>query len=165
MLKSQRIRVFIFSILLAGAGISLQAQQRYSMTTQEAMDYALKHVVELKNLKIDREIQDAKNREITGQALPQINGSVTTSRFFEIPVTLLPDFVTPQVYGVLEKEGVQNGTGNPVVSPNEPDSIFSRTIWCALAGIGWLLLSTTIVSTRRICWIAGKVNCFKICRP
>ena len=32
MLNSQRIRVFMFSILLAGAGISLQAQQRYSMT-------------------------------------------------------------------------------------------------------------------------------------
>ncbi len=39
MLNSQRIRVFMFSILLAGSGISLQAQQRYSMTTTEAMDY------------------------------------------------------------------------------------------------------------------------------
>jgi outer membrane protein TolC len=122
----------MFSILLAGSGISLQAQQRYSMTTQEAMDFALKHVAELKNLKIDREIQDAKNREITGQALPQINGSVTTSRFFEIPVTLLPDFVTPQVYGVLEKEGVQNGSGSPVVSPNEPAQVFP-----AKFGVPW----------------------------
>ncbi len=89
-------------------------------------------MAELKNLKIDREIQDAKNREITGQALPQINGSVTTSRFFEIPVTLLPDFVTPQVYGVLEKEGVQNGSGNPVVSPNDPAQVFP-----AKFGVPW----------------------------
>ena len=132
MLNSQRITVFMFSILLAGSGISLQAQQRYSMTTTEAMDFALKHVAELKNLKIDREIQDAKNREITGQALPQINGSVTTSRFFEIPVTLLPDFVTPQVYGVLEKEGVQNGSGNPVVPPNDPAQVFP-----AKFGVPW----------------------------
>ena len=116
MLNSQRIRVFMFSILLAGAGISLQAQQRYSMTATEAMDYALKHVTELKNLKIDREIQDAQNREITGQALPQVTGTVSTQHFFTIPVTLLPDFISPAVYGVLEKEGVQNGSGNPVVT-------------------------------------------------
>jgi outer membrane protein len=97
MLKNHPIRGFLLSIFLAGSVLTLQAQQRYSMSAAEAQDYALKHVAELKNLKIDREMQDAKNREITGQALPQLNGNVTTSRFFEIPVTLLPDFVTPQV--------------------------------------------------------------------
>ena len=132
MLKNHPIRGFLFSILLAGSVLTLQAQQRYSMSAAEAQDYALKHVAELKNLKIDREIQDSKNREITGQALPQINGNVTTSRFFEIPVTLLPDFVTPQVYGVLEKEGVQNGSGNPVVSPNDPAQVFP-----AKFGVPW----------------------------
>jgi len=64
--------------------------------------------------------------------LPQINGNVTTSRFFEIPVTLIPDFVTPQVYGVLEKEGVQNGTGSPVVRPNEQGQVFP-----AQFGVPW----------------------------
>jgi outer membrane protein len=140
MLNSQRIRFFMLSILLIGAGISLQAQQKYSMTTKEAMDFALKHVIELKNLKIDRQIQDAQNREITGQALPQLAGTVTTQRFFEIPVTLLPDFISPAVYGVLEKEGVQNGSGNPVVSPNEPTQFFPTQFgvpWQASAGFSF----------------------------
>jgi outer membrane protein len=140
MLNSQRIRVFMFSILLAGAGISLQAQQRYSMTAAEATDYALKHVTELKNLKIDRQIQDAQNREITGQAMPQLTGTISTQHFFTIPVTLLPDFISPAVYGVLEKEGVQDGNGNPVQQPNEPTQFFPAQFgvpWQASAGFSF----------------------------
>ena len=130
--KRQRTRALLLSVLLAVTGISLQAQQSYSMTAAQAMDFALKHVNDLKNLRIDREIQDAKNREITGQALPQITGNVSTQRFFSIPVSLLPDFISPQVYGVLEKEGVQDGNGNPVMRPNEPTQFFP-----AQFGVPW----------------------------
>ena len=132
MLNSQSIRVLLYSILFMAIWPALLAQQRYAMSATEAKDFALKHVIELKNLKIDREIQDSKNKEITGQALPQINGSVLTQRFFEIPVTKIPDFVTPQVYGILEREGVQNGSGNPVVKPNEQAQLFP-----AQFGVPW----------------------------
>jgi outer membrane protein TolC len=130
----------LFSLVLAGAGLSLKAQQRYSMTVAEAREYALKHVTELKNLKIDRQIQDAQNREITGQALPQLTGTISSQHFFTIPVTLLPDFISPAVYGVLEKEGVQNGSGNPVVKPNEPTQFFPAQFgvpWQASAGFSF----------------------------
>jgi outer membrane protein TolC len=127
-------------LLASGWGMVAQGQQTYRMSAQEAKEYALQHVYEIKNLKIDRQIQDAKNREITGQALPQVNGTISAQHFFNIPVTLLPDFVTPQVYGVLEKEGVQDGTGSPIVKPNEPPQFFPAQFgvpWQASAGFSF----------------------------
>ena len=140
MLKSYRLRIFLLPALLAGFGMSIQAQQHYYMTATQATDYALNHVTDLKNLKIDRKIQDAQNREITGQAMPQVTGTVSTQHFFTIPVTLLPDFVSPSVYGVLEKEGVQNGSGNPITKPNEPTQFFPAQFgvpWQASAGFAF----------------------------
>jgi len=140
MLKSYRLRIFLLPALLAGFGMSIQAQQHYYMTATQATDYALNHVTDLKNLKIDRKIQDAQNREITGQAMPQVTGTVSSQHFFTIPVTLLPDFVSPSVYGVLEKEGVQNGSGNPITKPNEPTQFFPAQFgvpWQASAGFAF----------------------------
>jgi outer membrane protein TolC len=123
-------------MLILSAG-TLRAQQTYHMSAEEAKNYALQHVTEIRNLKIDRQIQEAKNREITGQAMPQITGTISAQHFFNIPVTLLPDFVTPQVYGVLEEEGVKDGNGNPIQKPGGPPQFFPAQFgvpWQASAG-------------------------------
>lgn len=135
----KKMQVLLF-LLAPGWGMVAQGQQTYRMSAQEAKEYALQHVIDIKNLKIDRQIQDAKNREITGQALPQVNGTVSVQHYFNIPVTLLPDFVTPQVYDVLEKEGVQDGSGSPIVKPNEPPQFFPAQFgvpWQASAGFAF----------------------------
>ena len=116
-------RAWILLFLLTSLGGSLAAQQNYQtyrLSAEEAKNFALQHVIDIKNLKIDRDIQEAKNREITGQAMPQLNGTLSLQRFFVIPTQLLPDFVTPAVYGVLESEGVQDGNGNPIMKPGGP---------------------------------------------
>lgn len=126
--------LLVMLMLLAGR---VQAQQTFRMSAEEAKNYALQHVTEIRNLKIDRQIQEAQNREITGQALPQINGTISSQYFFSIPVTLLPDFVTPQVYGVLEAEGVKDGSGNPIQKPGGPPEFFPARFgvsWQASAG-------------------------------
>jgi len=105
----------IFVLLLLT--LHLNAQQKYAFTVHEAVDFAIKNVTEIRNLKIDRQLQVAKNNEIKGQAMPQVNGTISMQHYFTIPVTALPDFVTPSVYNVLEKEGVQNGSGLPIVPP------------------------------------------------
>lgn len=92
--------------------------KKYKITALEAVDVAFKNVVELKNVKLDSILQWEKNREITGSALPTINGSISTQKFFAIPVTVLPDFLSPAVYGVLSQEGVRNGTGIPITMPS-----------------------------------------------
>lgn len=90
----------------------------YKISANEAVDIAFKNVVELKNVKLDSVLQWEKNREITGAALPTINGSISAQHFFNIPVTVLPDFLSPAVYGVLTQEGVRNGSGTPITMPN-----------------------------------------------
>lgn len=113
------------SVLLLFLGFSdpLNAQKKYAFTAIEAVEHAVKNVTEVKNLKIDRAIQIAKNKEIRGQALPQLSGSVSAQYFFDIPVTLLPDFISPAVYGVLNKEGVKNGSGGTIQLPTGPPAL------------------------------------------
>ena len=129
---------FILSGLLMLQTSQLSAQQKYKLSAQEAVDLALKNVTELKNLQIDRELQIAKNREYIGQAFPQIAGTVSSQHFFSIPVTLLPDFISPSVYQVLVDNGVKNGAGSPISKPNNPPQFFPAQFgvpWQSSAGI------------------------------
>jgi len=127
----------IFSLILLASG-TVQSQQRYRLTVNQAADLALKNVTEIKNLQIDRELQLAKNKEYVGQTMPQINGSIQTQHFFNIPVTLLPDFVSPSVYQVLTDNGVRNGAGSPISKPTTPTRYFPAQFgvpWQSSAGI------------------------------
>lgn len=116
------------------------AQKKYAFNAREAVDFAIRNVTEIKNLKIDRRLQEAKNNEIKGQAMPQVNGSIGVQHFFSIPVTLLPDFVTPSVYNVLVDEGVKDGNGNPIKAPTGPPQFFPARFgvpWQASAGFSF----------------------------
>ncbi|QGW29437.1 TolC family protein [Phnomibacter ginsenosidimutans] len=105
---------------LALTSLSVFAQQQpaaptvHRISAAEATTLALKQRAEIKNAQIDILNQDAYNKEITGAALPQIKGTAGITRNFRIPITVLPDFISPSVYGVLEKEDVRDGQGNPV---------------------------------------------------
>jgi outer membrane protein len=138
MLKSKKMKVFGFIVILLLTNINLWAQKKYEMTAAQAVDFALKNVTDIKNLVIDRQIQDAKNKEITGQALPQVSASVSLSHYFSIPVTLLPDFISPAVYDVLIDQGVKDGNGVPIVKPTNDAQFFPARFgvpWQATAGI------------------------------
>ena len=118
-MKNSLVATIAALLVLSG---SVSAQQIYAVTYREAIDLALKNVIELKNLNIDYKMQEAQNKEITGQAYPQLNGSVSGSHYFSIPVTTIPDFISPAVYGVLNKEGVKDGSGNVIPIP-DPSSV------------------------------------------
>ena len=138
-MRKGRIR-YAGSFVLLLLVLQLHAQNKYAFTAREAVDFALKNVTEIKNLKIDRQLQVAKNNEIRGQAMPQVNGSIGMQHFFSIPVTLLPDFVSPSVYNVLEKEGVQDGSGQPIKAPTGPPQFFPAQFgvpWQASAGFSF----------------------------
>ena len=136
-MRLKRLFLTAFAGLLLSTGVS---QKKYAFTAKEAADHALKNVTDIKNLQIDRELRIQSNREITGSAYPQISGSLGTQKFFKIPVTLLPDFISPQVYNVLENEGVKNGNGNPIVAPGGPPQFFPAQFgvpWQASAGLSF----------------------------
>lgn len=109
--------LFLGCLLVAGTWAA--AQQKYEMTVREAVDLAYKNVVELKNAQIDYQIQVAKNREILGQAYPQLNGSAGANYYMKLPVLLFPDATSTAVYQILKDEGVSgnNGPINKVPDP------------------------------------------------
>lgn len=111
--------------------------KKYTITALEAVDVAFKNVVELKNVKLDSLLQWERNKEITGSALPTINGSISTQKFFAIPVTVLPDFLSPAVYGVLVDKGVKDGSGNTITMPNNFGTFPAQfgVPWQASAGV------------------------------
>jgi len=123
--------LLMVAFLLLGINKSI-AQKSYNLTAKQAVDLALKNVTDLKNLAIDRELQISKNKEYIAQALPQVSGSISTQHFFSIPVTLLPDFISPSVYQVLVDNGVRNGAGTPISKPNQPPQFFP-----AQFGVPW----------------------------
>src|SRR6476469_5154552 len=66
------------------------AQQTNAFTVKEAVDYALKNSVQVKNALIDIQIQKQTNKEITAAAFPQINGSISVNDYLSLPTSLIP---------------------------------------------------------------------------
>ena len=111
--------IALAAIGLAFSSQSLQAQEVNNFTVQQAVDYALKNAVEVKNSLIDLQIQKQTNREITAAAFPQLSGTLSTNYFPTVAVQSFPNFIAAATYGVLEKEGVKDGNGNAILSPSD----------------------------------------------
>ncbi|MEJ0103756.1 MAG: hypothetical protein WDO19_14895 [Bacteroidota bacterium] len=61
-----------------------------NFSVQQAVDYARKNNMQVKNALLDVKIQEQTNREVTGTALPQINGSGSLVYNAKLPVSLVP---------------------------------------------------------------------------
>ncbi len=48
-----------------------------------------------------------------------MSGSVDANYYPKVPVQSFPNFIAAATYGVLEQEGVKNGTGTPIISPKD----------------------------------------------
>ena len=105
----------IASLMLLSAGAF--AQQKNEFSIKQCVEYANKNSVTVKNALLDVQIQNQTNRQITSAAFPQVNGSINTTHYFDIPVTTLPDFISPATYQVLVDQGVKNGSGQPITFP------------------------------------------------
>ncbi len=116
-IKKRKGKIIIALLLLAAN--NLHAQKINEFSVQQAVSYALKNAVQVRNALIDLKIQQQTNREITAAAFPQISGSVSTNHFPNVAVQSFPNFIAAGTYGVLEKEGVKDGNGNAVISPND----------------------------------------------
>ncbi len=112
---SPKFMVLFASIFLLVQTIAAQTTNDFSL--KQTVDFGLKNAVQVKNALLDIKIQRQTNREITAAAFPQLNGSITSSHFFNIPVTTLPNFISPSTYQVLIDEGVKDRNGNAVKTP------------------------------------------------
>jgi len=95
------------------------AQQRHELTVREAVDLAYKNVVEVRNAQLAYRIQQAQNKEIFGQALPQVTGTVGANYYIKLPGILFPDATSTAVYSILKEEGV-TGANGPITNVPEP---------------------------------------------
>ncbi|MEZ5028187.1 MAG: TolC family protein [Ferruginibacter sp.] len=115
MKKNGIYSLYVCCLVLLAA--SSHAQTINSFTVQQAVDYANKNSVQVKNALLDILIQKQVNRDVTSIALPQINGTVGVTRNLDIAVQTIPNFIAPATYQVLIDEGVKNGNGQPVTFP------------------------------------------------
>lgn len=93
--------------------------KRYEFSAQQAIEFARKNSVQVKNALLDIKNQVAVNREITAAAYPKLNGSLSTTYNPNIATQVIPNFISPATYQVLIDEGVKDGNGNPITMPTD----------------------------------------------
>jgi outer membrane protein TolC len=110
---------------------------KHEMSVQQAVDYALKNNVTVKNALLDIKGQQEVNKQFTAAAYPHINASLGTTYNPAIATQVLPNFISPATYQVLIDEGVQNGSGNPIQMPADFGFVAAQfgTKFSANAGI------------------------------
>src|SRR5687768_3256875 len=114
----------IFLFIISCFAIVAQSQDtariaRHEFSVQQAIDYALKNNVQVKNALLDVKLQEQVNREVTSNAYPHINGSIGTTYNPNVATQVIPNFISPATYQVLIDEGVKDGQGNPIVMPSD----------------------------------------------
>src|SRR6202000_3458238 len=67
-----------------------QGPQLHEFSLTQAIDFATKNSVFVKNALLDYQIQVQSNRATTSQALPQISGNLGWTDYIQIPTTVLP---------------------------------------------------------------------------
>lgn len=94
-MKTKRIVEIICCFWLCLPGFTANAQQINTPTVsafsaKQAVDYALKNAVQVKNALLDIETQRLSNKVITASALPQITGNASLVDYLSIPTSLIP---------------------------------------------------------------------------
>ncbi|MGE5107005.1 MAG: TolC family protein [Sphingobacteriales bacterium] len=111
--------IFTAWMIAVSAVAQTNTNETHQFTVDQTVEYALKNSVQVKNALVDVKIAEQTNREYTALALPQLNGSAGANYFPKVPVQSFPNFIAAATYKVLEDEGVKNGSGQPVVSPDD----------------------------------------------
>ena len=91
-----------------------QQPQVYQITAKDAVDIAFKNLADLKNARLDYKVAEARNKEFTGLALPQVTGSrAGKSLFLTLPLIQFLMDQRVQIYDVLRQEGVKGWIRQP----------------------------------------------------
>jgi outer membrane protein len=137
------------------------AQQKIvnKFSVKQAVEYANKNNVQVKNALLNIKIQEETNRGITAAALPSLRSSVGTTYFIDIPTTLVPGQFFGQAAGTFAP--VQFGTKyNTTASLDFQQLLFDGQVFVGLqakkASIDWKQKEVAVTEE------AIKVNVYKI---
>jgi outer membrane protein len=85
----------VLSVLfLINSNVNAQTKNEFSL--QQCVEYGLKNSISVKNAMIDIQNQEQQNREITGQALPQLKANGNFTDYLNIPLTPIPGALVQQ---------------------------------------------------------------------
>jgi outer membrane protein len=124
----RQIRLAATCLLLASAAWAQQSSPAaapaqnpsepalHEFSLPQAIDFAAKNSVIVKNALLDYQIQQQSNRATTSQALPQISASLGLTDYLQIPTTLIPGEFVGQPAGTFLplKFGTQYNTSGGV---------------------------------------------------
>jgi outer membrane protein len=102
-LNSRIVSLFVLSVMAFRS--NAQDAKSNSFSLQQAVDYAYKSSPNYLNAQNDVLMAKYKRKEVLGMAMPQIGISVDFKDFERIPTSVLPNFVSPAVYGGLVAAG------------------------------------------------------------
>lgn len=124
---------------------------KHEFTIQQAVDYARKNNLNVKNALLDVQYQEQVNKEITSRAYPGINASLSTTYNPNIATQVIPNFISPSTYQVLIDQGVKDGNGNPIQMPADFGFIAAQfgTKYSATAGIALFATAVRRTGIRR----------------
>jgi outer membrane protein len=130
MLRNRFNKIIAVAVIAIMSNHNVIAQTKSEFSAKQAVDYGLKNSIQVKNALLDIQNQEQNNREITSAAYPQINGSLGLTRYFNIPVQPIPDFISPLVDSALKKQQVINGNGQQIGSlkNTSPDTGSTKAI-------------------------------------
>ncbi len=118
-----RIKIATVALLLVALSQTTFSQQTHQFSLQQALAYAQKNNVQVKNALLDVQLQQQVNREVTGSAYPQINGTAGITDNIKLPKLFFPkgapDFLS--------------GSGTPLTEDVYFPNLFSAP-WSGNAG-------------------------------
>ena len=84
---------FLLTVITSNAIAQTATQHKFSL--QQAVDFAKKNNVQVKNALLNIKIQEQSNRGVTAAAYPSITANVGTTYYIDIPTSLIPG----QIFG------------------------------------------------------------------
>lgn len=108
---------FTLGCFFANAQQKSNSSAVHSFTARQAVEYALKNSVPVKNALIDIQLQQQQNKQITAAAFPHLNGSGSLNYNPNVATQTFPNFIAASTYAVLIQENVKNGNGNAIQAP------------------------------------------------
>ncbi len=97
--RGPKLMLYLMILSASMGTVYAQTLTRHEFTIQQAVEYARRNNVQVKNALLSVQIQKQTNREITAGALPNLSGSFGITDYIDIPTSLLPGEVFGQPAG------------------------------------------------------------------
>ncbi len=130
--------IWLSALLLISSQLFSQDAQpvKHEFSAKQCVEYAEKNNAIVKNALLDIKLQEQQNRTVAAAAYPQVNGTLGGQYNPNVTVQTFPNFIAGATYGVLQAEGVKNGSGDPITTPTDLGYIEAQfgTKWTANIG-------------------------------